>query len=400
MFSAELFPATQSAHEMSAILSDLWADFCTQFSFSAAMLLEADFQNERLKVVAAVKVPIEPFNGAESDRLAALVQDCFTKYPKAHIHSIKRQEFAGVVERFSRRLSDLTHVTFVPVLAYGRHYVFLGFQSEAEKSREVPENLLRALDKILCQVSLSSHCAEVDDRVRVMETFVKEIGHDVAVCVQAIVAKLRTIRDRRVDTAEAINRKVLEIEREVTSAYSIAEMLGLAVDPNYQMRSFVDFDVLGVVELAIEQLQAEADERRIQFDVRGGKSRIQLWGDEGAIKQCVIQVLMNAIKYSFGGTIIHVTISESEGYVSIHVANKGHRLPTGIEAKQLWDFGFRGEKARELHVNGSGIGLFTVRKITLAHHGHAWARGSGEKTTFGLEIPNKELLRSRLGFLV
>ena len=112
-----------------------------------------------------------------------------------------------------------------------------------------------------------------------------------------------------------------------------------------------------------------------------------------------MQLFLNAVKYSFGGTFIKVGIVNRRDSVSIHVTNKGHELPKGDEAIEVLDFGVRGKKAKELHVNGSGIGLFTVRKIVIAHCGQAWAEGNGDMTTFSISIPKREQMRKALGLL-
>jgi len=62
------------------------------------------------------------------------------------------------------------------------------------------------------------------------------------------------------------------------------------------------------------------------------------------------------------------------------------------EELHMWEFGFRGKRALELHVNGSGIGLYTVKKIVLAHGGRYWctvAREAENVVTFLFAIPTR-----------
>jgi signal transduction histidine kinase len=104
--------------------------------------------------------------------------------------------------------------------------------------------------------------------------------------------------------------------------------------------------------------------------------------------------------YSFGGTDIVVSTAERDDDFLIRVSNRGHPLPKGAELKQIWDFGYRGKLAKELHVNGSGIGLYTVKKIVSAHRGWKDAQSRDDTTEFFIHLPKKAALKRDLGILI
>jgi signal transduction histidine kinase len=124
------------------------------------------------------------------------------------------------------------------------------------------------------------------------------------------------------------------------------------------------------------------------------------WGDRAGIEQVIGQLVSNAIKYSHGGHEVFVSVTERKDDIVIHVVNFGIELPTGPEAKLIWDFGFRGTIAKDMHVNGSGIGLFTVKKVITAHRG--WVEANHEKpaTHFYIHLPTKANLKRQLGVLL
>ena len=78
------------------------------------------------------------------------------------------------------------------------------------------------------------------------------------------------------------------------------------------------------------------------------------------MEQAVGQLLLNAIKYAYGQTVVEIALRQDAENAIVSVTNKGIPLPQGLELKDVWDFGFRGRSAKEYHVNGSGIGLYTV----------------------------------------
>ena len=74
-------------------------------------------------------------------------------------------------------------------------------------------------------------------------------------------------------------------------------------------------------------------------------------------------------------------------------------FPQVTKRKLIWDFGMRGKKAKELHVNGSGIGLFTVKKIDrpLIADEHGGVR---EKHDGSIDLPKVNRLKAELGLLI
>ena len=72
----------------------------------------------------------------------------------------------------------------------------------------------------------------------------------------------------------------------------------------------------------------------------------------------------------------------------IIVSNRGVGIPGGQEAQKIWEFGYRSKYAKERHVNGSGIGLYTARRIVIAHGGRIWYEQQGPMTRFIVAIPS------------
>jgi signal transduction histidine kinase len=166
------------------------------------------------------------------------------------------------------------------------------------------------------------------------------------------------------------------------------------------MRLPDDFDIVGAIRTVARQFKSEAAERHITFRLELPTTPIIMWGEKTAIQQAIGQLLSNAIKYSFGGNDVTIHASQSREEVEIRVQNRGHPLPTGLDLKKIWDYGFRGPNAKELHVNGSGIGLYSAKKIVTAHHGWVHAEADDKTTRFSMHLPSKFALKRDLGILV
>jgi len=96
-------------------------------------------------------------------------------------------------------------------------------------------------------------------------------------------------------------------------------------------------------------------------------------GDPTALKHALQNLLSNAAKYGTGdsnwiGISASKTTDRGRGMVEIRVADHGPGIPAE-EQKHIFDPFFRGQKAIEDQVHGTGLGLNLVKKIVEAHGG-------------------------------
>jgi signal transduction histidine kinase len=230
-----------------------------------------------------------------------------------------------------------------------------------------------------------------EERLHVMEEYVREVGHDMASSVQAIVSKLHNVGSGLLQGPLAL-AKVREAEVEIMSAYRSAETLGITVDPSYSISSGEEFDARSILPSVVMLCRSEANEHHVDLERYAPDDPLPLWGDKRAIETALTQLVMNAIKYARGSSNVKVKVSAVKNDIEFLVADYGKPLDDE-EILHMWEFGWRGSKAKELHVNGSGIGLYTVRKIALAHGGtvHAEQNSSHEPAVvrFSFRIPGK-----------
>jgi signal transduction histidine kinase len=369
----------------------------TTFHLLGGLLIHSEDSpdGETLNCVASFGFPLEPFNGAERASVEEAAADC-KKHPVPHFHSLKGSGLPAIARRFGHWPKESVRVAFVPFQMEEENYFFLGFKNPEHDDFEFTPSFYQLLARTTALVAIFRRERELSQQLIATEKYVREVGHDFASSIQAIIAKTKLLRDGRVPSA-AIKKKVLEIEAEVRGAAMIADQLELTVNAEYQLQSKADFNLVSLIREAILYLTAEAAERKIQFSFQPRSPSLILWGDARAIQKCVEQLAHNAIKYAFGSSVIKIDIGSHEDYAWLAMANIGHGLPKGADQKRIWEFGFRGAEAKELHVNGSGVGLFTVKKIVLAHHGTVKAEQKGDLTVFRLNLPTKEHLKKLHG---
>ena len=105
------------------------------------------------------------------------------------------------------------------------------------------------------------------------------------------------------------------------------------------------------------------------------------------IEQVLVNLLENAAKYSPAGSPIEVTAAVNDGAILTEVADRGHGIPQGEEARIFEKF-YRVHPDRE---GGVGLGLTICRGIIDAHGGRIWAENrSGGGAVFRFTLPTEK----------
>lgn len=357
-------------------------------NLAAHILCNYDTDTNDLDVVASWPLPVEIWRGAERIHIDTLFVEC-EKVKKPHCHSISNIGIHNVMRRYKPELQGLNRCWFIPLATTSGYFIYFGFPVHSDKdSKNISGQFIADLAAIV-EIRASINGLEyLRNKMNILDRYVKEVGHDIASSVQATVAKLRNISDGLIES-EFISAKAAEAENEIMAAYRVSECLGLTMDSDYQIKEFNRFNLNDVIQQATYLHSSEANEKYLSISLRSESSSIELLGDEKAMEQAVGHLLSNAIKYSYKNTKIELFISKDSEYASLVIRNLGISLPDGKDRNLIWQFGERGQQAMDFHVNGSGIGLFTVKKIVLAHFGNVNADHdkNSKLTTFTIKIP-------------
>jgi signal transduction histidine kinase len=111
--------------------------------------------------------------------------------------------------------------------------------------------------------------------------------------------------------------------------------------------------------------------------------------DPGAVRQMLLNLLDNAVKYGPAGQQVRIGATRANGGARLWVDDGGPGIPQP-DRERVWDRFWRLERDRGSAVAGSGIGLAVVRELASLHHGRAWiedAQTDGIGTRVVIELP-------------
>lgn len=138
---------------------------------------------------------------------------------------------------------------------------------------------------------------------------------------------------------------------------------------------------------ALDETQGKAQTANVALEKKEIAPELCVEGDPLRLKQAVINLLDNAIKYNKPGGSVTVGAKRHDGNVVIEVKDSGIGI-SPEDLKRVFDRFYRVEKSRSRAAGGSGLGLAIVKKITEDHGGRVEAESViGAGSTFHLILP-------------
>ncbi len=127
------------------------------------------------------------------------------------------------------------------------------------------------------------------------------------------------------------------------------------------------FDIVPLLDMTVTELQTFAEQRDISLTLEGptGES-LEVYGDKERLRQVLVNLLENAIKYSGPEDTVKLRFSSNNDAVDICVEDTG----IGIAPQHLtriFERFYRVDKDRSRDVGGTGLGLAIVKHIIEAH---------------------------------
>ena len=109
--------------------------------------------------------------------------------------------------------------------------------------------------------------------------------------------------------------------------------------------------------------------------------------DSQLMREALINLLENAIKYGFDNSTVILSVKRKSNKILIDIENKGELIPEK-ERDRIFNRFYRLDKSRSKKTGGTGLGLAIVKHISIVHNGTIEVHKSdGDTTVFRLTLP-------------
>jgi signal transduction histidine kinase/HAMP domain-containing protein len=150
------------------------------------------------------------------------------------------------------------------------------------------------------------------------------------------------------------------------------------------------FEVREILEEVASITSPLASEKNIAlFITPDSDPEVEIYADHTRIRQVMINLVNNAIKFTEGGKIAISAVRQEGEKVLITVADTGLGIPPD-KLEAVFDEFIQVDTSSTRKVGGTGLGLPISRKLVTMHGGRLWAESTGvegEGSIFYVELP-------------
>jgi len=237
---------------------------------------------------------------------------------------------------------------------------------EAEDARHEAERANRTKDNFL---ALLSH--ELRTPLHSMRGWLSMLIHGLLNEEQK--RKALEVILRGIDSQNGLVEDLLDVSRIASGKMSINEE---------------KISLVSVVSNAVEQLKPIAEENGIDLHSDLDPVADEVVGDSDRLQQVVSNLINNAIKYTYQGGKIAVSLRRDDDSAVISVADTGVGIPPEMLERIFQRFEQSDSSSRRTY-GGLGLGLTIARHLAELHGGQVDAEsgGPGKGSTFAVRIP-------------
>ena len=250
----------------------------------------------------------------------------------------------------------------------------LNLDAPYEEFRQLAEAFNAMLDRL--QKASESQRSFVDSAAHELQTPLTVLRGNLEVSLQ----KMRTAEEYR----EALITNLEQVERLMALTKSLLTLARFAGDrPPVQLAPLALEPLLRDL---IEDLVPLAEDRMIRLTLEC-ESVLPVQGDAQKLKQLIINLLDNALRYTDSGGSVAVRLRGTQEEVVVAVQDTGQGIDPA-HLPHLFERFYRVDHSRTRDVGGTGLGLSIVKEIADSHKGSIRVESEvGKGSTFTLVLP-------------
>jgi heavy metal sensor kinase len=244
----------------------------------------------------------------------------------------------------------------------------------ARKAEEITQHNLRERLPVLhsgdelerLSLSLNHMIARLEDAVQSSKRFVADASHELRTPLTVLRGELESLAQDgqfKADQRESLGSLLEEVDRLSKIVESLLVLSRLdAGEPSSER---VRFDLGELAATTAEQISLLAQDKDIEI-VCNTAADVFIEGDRARMKQVIVNLLDNAIKYTPRGGRVQLKIGREMNEAVLEVADNGIGIPADALPHMFKRF-YRVDDSRSREQGGAGLGLSIVKSICAAH---------------------------------
>jgi two-component system OmpR family sensor kinase len=228
--------------------------------------------------------------------------------------------------------------------------------------------------------------SRLENQFHMQRRFMADVGHELRTpltVVKGNVGLMRRMGQTDMESLDSIEKEVDRLTRLVGDLLLLAQAEAGKIQLN---RSIVELDTL-ILEVLSEMRVLARDKLALRL---GDIDQVLVCGDRDRLKQVLVNLVGNAIKFTPAGGEVVVGLGKQNNQARLTVSDNGPGIPSE-NLPHIFERFFRGEKSRtrnQQEGKGFGLGLSIAYWIVRNHNGRIEVTSSEEHgTTFCVWMP-------------
>ena len=236
--------------------------------------------------------------------------------------------------------------------------------------------------------TLNTMLQRLDTAFRAREVFVAGISHDLRTPLTALQGQIDVmLMQPSVDqeTRQSLQRMAAEVRRLTRMTNNLLLSAQLESSPTFAPE---EIDLGELLNEVVRETQVLAQDLDLKVSI---PDIVVVFGDHGLLKQMVLNVVDNAIKFTPKGGFVELSLSGDEEWAVVKVSDTGQGIPQEYLAHVTEPF-YKVDTTRKSRHGGAGLGLAIVKQIIDLHGGQLDIQSKVEMgTTVTMRLPLRQV---------
>ncbi len=209
--------------------------------------------------------------------------------------------------------------------------------------------------------------------------FVSDVSHELRTPMTSISGFIQGILDGTIppEREKEYLKIVLDETKRLTKLVQDMLEMSKLESSEYKLNVSV-FDINEFIRRCIIEMEQVISDKGLDIDVDFSKEVIKVCADADNIKRVFINLIDNALKFSYPNTTIKIKTQTGKSKVLVSVGNFGEGI-SEKDLKNIFNRFYKADKSRSINKYGAGLGLSFVKNIITLHNQNIWVKSTEAK---------------------
>jgi len=236
-------------------------------------------------------------------------------------------------------------------------------------------------------ISLNRMIVRLDDAFQNSKRFVADASHELRTPLTILRGELEALAGNSQLDSELREQAGSMLEEVARLSKIVEQLFALSrLDAGEAQTEWKRFDLAGLAQTTAEHMNLLAEDKGIAI-ANETDQPVTIEGDRARLKQVVVNLLDNAIKYTPAHGKVQLRVRMENGHAILEVADNGVGIPPDA-LPHVFERFYRVDQARSADSGSAGLGLSIVKSICAAHGAEVEAESAaGLGSCFRVKFP-------------